>query len=42
MDVNERIKNLVKDNFIAAVMQKIERLPELAKKAARYIYEKRT
>jgi len=40
VDVDEKIKDLVKDDFISAVISKIESLPEPAKKAARYIYEK--
>jgi hypothetical protein len=40
VDVNERIKDLVKDEFIADVVRNIDQLPQPAKRAARYIYEK--
>jgi len=41
VDVDDRIRDMVKEDFITAVISKIETLPEPAKKAARYIYEKR-
>lgn len=40
VDVNERIKELVKDEFIADVVRNMDQLPQPAKRAARYIYEK--
>lgn len=38
VDVSERIKDLVKDEFIVDVMKNIDQLPQPAKKAARNIY----
>jgi hypothetical protein len=41
VDVGDRIKELVKDDYVERLVQRLNALPEVAKKAARWLHQKK-